>query len=203
MIFSKIFAPMLVIVIAMSILVGGCGGSKKGEVSSSKSKAADGTTEKVAGAKSSDTAELTIRLSGVGDKEQIGVPVPTNIMCTKSIPAQCNGVVKCPTATDDPFPTSEEICAWLSDEGVKLLTYVPAKEEACNMIFGGPAKATIKGMVGTTKIDASFSREHGCAIQRWDAIQALWTGELPPKAPDAKPNAGKAPDTPVSSDSRS
>jgi hypothetical protein len=40
---------------------------------------------------------------------------------------------------------------------------------ACTEIYGGPQLATISG----PGVDATFSRENGCQIARWDALKAV------------------------------
>jgi hypothetical protein len=40
---------------------------------------------------------------------------------------------------------------------------------ACTEIYGGPQLATISG----PGVEASFSRENGCQIARWDALKAV------------------------------
>ena len=49
---------------------------------------------------------------------------------------------------------------------------------ACTDIFGGPATATVKGTLRGEEIDASFSRENGCEIGRWDRVESL-LGRVP------------------------
>jgi hypothetical protein len=44
---------------------------------------------------------------------------------------------------------------------------------ACTQQFGGPEKATVTGTLRGKEVDASFSRENGCEIARWQDAQAL------------------------------
>ncbi len=39
---------------------------------------------------------------------------------------------------------------------------------ACTEIYGGPSTATVSGTLDGEPVDASFSRENGCEIERWD-----------------------------------
>jgi len=43
----------------------------------------------------------------------------------------------------------------------------------CTQIYGGPQTATVRGSWGGQAVDASFSRENGCEIARWDAATAV------------------------------
>ena len=53
---------------------------------------------------------------------------------------------------------------------------------ACTEIYGGPATATVKGTLGGEEIDASFSRENGCEIGRWERVESL-LGRVPGPQP--------------------
>ena len=45
---------------------------------------------------------------------------------------------------------------------------------ACTQQYGGPEKATVKGTFKGEPVDATFSRENGCEIARWqDAAPVL------------------------------
>jgi hypothetical protein len=39
---------------------------------------------------------------------------------------------------------------------------------ACTQQYGGPEKATVKGTFKGEPVDATFSRENGCEIARWE-----------------------------------
>ena len=47
---------------------------------------------------------------------------------------------------------------------------------ACTEIWGGPAVARVRGKLRGEHVDASFSRENGCEIERWDRNRALLGG---------------------------
>lgn len=42
--------------------------------------------------------------------------------------------------------------------------------QACTQIYGGPETATIRGTWNGQPVDASFARNDGCEIARWDAV---------------------------------
>src|SRR5262245_37681194 len=44
---------------------------------------------------------------------------------------------------------------------------------ACTQQYGGPEKATVKGTFKGEPVDATFSRENGCEIARWEDAAPL------------------------------
>jgi hypothetical protein len=44
---------------------------------------------------------------------------------------------------------------------------------ACTQQYGGPEKATVKGTFKGEQVDATFSRENGCEIARWEDAQPI------------------------------
>src|SRR5262245_25013480 len=44
---------------------------------------------------------------------------------------------------------------------------------ACTQQYGGPEKATVKGTFKGEQVDATFSRENGCEIARWEDAAPL------------------------------
>jgi hypothetical protein len=52
--------------------------------------------------------------------------------------------------------------------------FAPVPEDAvCTQIYGGPETATVTGVWLGREIDATFSRENGCEIDRWNNAVAL------------------------------
>lgn len=76
-----------------------------------------------------------------------------------------------PTGGDHPNAT--QACRALGDIDVDVSQPVPAGK-ACTMIYGGPETATVRGILNGEKVDATFSRENGCEIARWEAAKALF-----------------------------
>ena len=76
-----------------------------------------------------------------------------------------------PTGGDHPNAT--QACRALADIDVAVFQPVPAGT-ACTMIYGGPETAKVVGTVNGDKVDATFSRENGCEIARWEAAKALF-----------------------------
>src|SRR5262245_31562620 len=67
-------------------------------------------------------------------------------------------------------------CRQLAAGGTKLFAPVPP-HAICSQIYGGPQRARVAGVVAGRMIRASFSRTHGCAIDRWRRVSP-WL--LPP-----------------------
>ncbi|MGJ9414190.1 SSI family serine proteinase inhibitor [Aeromicrobium sp. CF4.19] len=66
-------------------------------------------------------------------------------------------------------PNAEAACDSLAEAGPDVFEPVPT-DQACTMIQGGPQTATITGTLDGESVDASFDREGGCEIARWDAL---------------------------------
>lgn len=66
-------------------------------------------------------------------------------------------------------PQAQEACAALASAGADVLEPVPA-DQACTMIYGGPQTATVKGTVDGDDVDATFTRENGCEVDRWEQL---------------------------------
>ncbi|WP_374999793.1 SSI family serine proteinase inhibitor [Aeromicrobium sp. CTD01-1L150] len=77
------------------------------------------------------------------------------------------------TLTCDPVggdhPRARAACDALATAGPDVFEPVPV-DQACTMIYGGPQQATIVGTLDGEDVDASFSRENGCEMARWDAL---------------------------------
>jgi hypothetical protein len=54
---------------------------------------------------------------------------------------------------------------------------------ACTEIWGGPATAKVTGRLNGRPLEATFSRNNGCEIARWDALQWLLGPGGPPSGP--------------------
>ena len=75
--------------------------------------------------------------------------------------------------TSGNHPNRWAACKALLAQGPSVFTPVPA-DAICTMEYGGPQKATVTGVWNGKRINASFSRENGCTIAKWDAIRALF-----------------------------
>lgn len=193
---------LLLALFAAALLLVACGDDGDGESESAGSAAVtidDSADDEPA---EQATATLDVRLEKVGDKDQVGPPVPSTMRCTRSIPASCDATIECPVDedADERASTTVEVCQWLGTEGITILTEEVPERQACTMIYGGAATATVTGTVDGEQVDAEFSRQDGCAIARWDAVQALWTQQFdPPPAGRDATVPPTDPDEPVSS----
>lgn len=75
--------------------------------------------------------------------------------------------------TSGNHPNRWAACRLLLKQGAKLFVPVPA-DAACTMIYGGPQKAIVKGTWNGKRISATFTRDNGCTIAKWDAARALF-----------------------------
>jgi hypothetical protein len=67
-------------------------------------------------------------------------------------------------------------CRRLADGSQTLFRPVP-KIAVCTEIYGGPQVARVVGLVEGRRVWATFSRQNGCAIARWNRVSP-WL--LPP-----------------------
>ena len=80
------------------------------------------------------------------------------------------------TLTCDPpggtHPQPQRACAALN--GLDPAVFAPVgPDQVCTQIYGGPETATVVGTWNGTELDASFARNDGCEISRWDAVVGL------------------------------
>jgi len=69
-------------------------------------------------------------------------------------------------------PTDSDACGEAA--GVSAADLAPTPDgTACTQIFGGPETATIKGTIRGDAVNASFSRQDGCEIERWARVEPL------------------------------
>lgn len=82
--------------------------------------------------------------------------------------------LRCPPGGTLPRPAAA--CKRLARGGPTLFAPLP-KNIVCTEIYGGPQRARIVGRVAGRRIWATFSRQNGCHIDRWNRL-APWL--LPP-----------------------
>jgi hypothetical protein len=66
-------------------------------------------------------------------------------------------------------PQAAQACDAIAAAGASVFRPVPS-DTTCTTVFGGPQKATITGTYRGKDVDASFSRENGCEIDRWEKL---------------------------------
>ncbi|WP_405797211.1 SSI family serine proteinase inhibitor [Streptomyces sp. NBC_01506] len=69
-------------------------------------------------------------------------------------------------------PEAESACARLDElAGERKDPFAPVPEgQMCTMQMGGPATARVTGTWQGRSVDATFSRENGCEISRWQNL---------------------------------
>ncbi|MEX0851140.1 MAG: SSI family serine proteinase inhibitor [Gaiellaceae bacterium] len=67
------------------------------------------------------------------------------------------------------LPRPAIACRRLAAGGMKLFASTPPNV-ACTQIYGGPQVARVVGTVAGKRVWATFSREDGCAISRWERL---------------------------------
>ena len=82
--------------------------------------------------------------------------------------------LRCPPGGTLPRPAAA--CKRLARGGRMLFAPLP-KGIVCTEIYGGPQKARVVGTVGGKRIWATFTRQNGCHITRWNRLSP-WL--LPP-----------------------
>ena len=203
--------PLAALLLALvAALVTGCGSDDGDAPTSSKQAGADQAASTNAedlpadGLVATLDARLDVRLENVGSKDFPGLPVPAAMKCTRSIPATCSATITCPAEADD--AKGVELCGWLAGTGSSVLLSKDDPAQACTQQYGGPEVATVTGTIGDKQVDATFSRQDGCAIGRFDEASPLWTGEVPVETKPVDGSGGAAagscpalpPDAPVS-----
>jgi Subtilisin inhibitor-like len=82
--------------------------------------------------------------------------------------------LRCPPGGTLPRPAAA--CRRLARGGSMLFAPLP-KNIVCTEIYGGPEKARVVGTVRGKRIWATFTRQNGCHIDRWNRLSP-WL--LPP-----------------------
>ena len=69
-------------------------------------------------------------------------------------------------------PRPAVACRRLATRGGQLFAPIPP-DTVCTQIYGGPQRARVVGNVGGKRVWATFTRQDGCQISRWNAL-APW-----------------------------
>ena len=67
------------------------------------------------------------------------------------------------------LPRPAVACRRLAASGVRPFAALPA-DLVCTQIYGGPQVARVVGTVAGKRVWATFSRQDGCHISRWDRL---------------------------------
>jgi hypothetical protein len=80
------------------------------------------------------------------------------------------------TLTCDPaggtHPQPEQACAALAESADALAPLPP--DLMCTQIYGGPEEAEVAGTYEGQQVQATFSRQNGCEIDRWDRLASVF-----------------------------
>jgi Subtilisin inhibitor-like len=102
-------------------------------------------------------------------------PGPATELTVTFRPADEDGEAREAMLTCDPaggtHPGPEAACEALASRA-DALEPMPG-DAVCAQIFGGPETAEVRGTVEGRAVRSSFSREDGCEIERWDALEPL------------------------------
>jgi hypothetical protein len=90
-------------------------------------------------------------------------------------PSGRDGDARSATLTCDPaggtHPRAEAACGALA-ENRDALEPVP-DDVLCTQQYGGPQSAEVRGTVAGEAVSATFGRQNGCEIARWEALAPL------------------------------
>jgi len=89
--------------------------------------------------------------------------------------ASVTWVLRCNPARGT-LPRPARACRKLAAGGSKLFAPIPL-DSVCTEIYGGPQRGRAVGTVGGKQVWATFSRQNGCHIGRWNRLSP-WL--LPP-----------------------
>lgn len=115
-------------------------------------------------------------LAGCGEDEPAAAPTPGAAALaelTVTVDADGNGGTK-PRTADVRCETQgdSQTCRAVADMTAGTFAPTPG-DVACTQQYGGPETATVAGTLRREPIDARFSRENGCEISRWKAVEPL------------------------------
>lgn len=74
------------------------------------------------------------------------------------------------------LPRPAVACRRLAAGGMRLVVPIPS-DMACTQIYGGPQEARVVGLLSGRRVWATFNRQDGCEIARWNRLSP-WL--LPP-----------------------
>jgi hypothetical protein len=74
-------------------------------------------------------------------------------------------------------PSADKACMLLRANQDALDPLPPGT--MCTQIYGGPEEAEVTGVVDGAQVQAAFSRQNGCEIDRWDRLAGVLQFEAP------------------------
>jgi hypothetical protein len=100
---------------------------------------------------------------GEDDEQPADAPAAVADLVVEVEPGGKSGTVECDAAEDCPEVAALEPAVFEPTPG----------NVACTQQYGGPEQATVKGTFKGQPVDASFSRENGCEIARWEDAKPI------------------------------
>ena len=76
------------------------------------------------------------------------------------------------------LPNPEEACRRLDELGNRAFAPTPG-DVACAEIFGGPEVAEVRGTFRGDPVEARFSRNDSCEMERWKRVEFLFVRSGP------------------------
>jgi len=102
-------------------------------------------------------------------------PAPRTELTITFWPEGRQGPAQEATLTCDPdggtHPFAAPACDALRARPGALESLPP--DSICTQIFGGPEEAEVAGIFEREEIQATFSRQNGCEIDRWETVRPL------------------------------
>jgi hypothetical protein len=112
---------------------------------------------------------------GGADVTARGEPMPATALTITFWPEGRTGPAQEAELTCDPdggtHPSPAEACKALQANADALAPLPP--DSICTQIYGGAQEAEITGVLDGDEIQAAFSRQNGCEIDRWDRMAAV------------------------------
>jgi Subtilisin inhibitor-like len=112
--------------------------------------------------------------AGGGDTGANEAPAGTELTITVWLQGR-DGASEEVTLTCDPpggtHPRPEEACLALQADPSALEPLPP--DSVCTQIYGGPEEAEVVGTLDGEQVHATFSRQNGCEVDRWDRFAAV------------------------------
>jgi hypothetical protein len=111
-------------------------------------------------------------VAGCGEDDETEAPASTPALADLTVVVndgsdEKTADIQCDGATDS------DVCGAVADLESKTFEPVPGNV-ACTQQYGGPETATVSGTLRGEPVDAKFSRENGCEIERWEAAKPLF-----------------------------
>ena len=111
-----------------------------------------------------------VLVAGCGEDDgtaETGQSAATELRVTVNDGTERTAVIRCNA------PSDSDVCGALADIEPKTFEPVPGNV-ACTQQYGGPETARVTGSLDGKDVDAKFSRENGCEIERWEAAKPLF-----------------------------